>query len=278
MILIADSGATKTDWWWGDTNTQGTTVQTEGINPFHQQQEAICQILSESLLPQLTSPEICTALFFYGAGCTPEKSIELKDILQPFFPNAHIEVTGDLLGAARALCGRQPGIACILGTGSNSCYYDGNKILANTPPLGYILGDEGSGATLGKRFIADGLKGLLPKDLFNEFLASQNHTLSSLLERIYRQPLANRFLARITPFIYKYRHEETIHQLLVECFSDFITRNLHAYPLDLPVSFTGSVSWYFKEEVEQALQLHQRQAGRFVQKPLDELVKFHLHP
>lgn len=277
MILIADSGATKTDWWWGDISIQGTILQTEGINPFHQQKEAIHQILSESLLPQLIHLETCTALFFYGAGCTPEKSMQLKEILQPFFPNAAIEVTGDLLGAARALCGRQPGIACILGTGSNSCYYDGNKILANTPPLGYILGDEGSGAALGKRFIADGLKRLLPKDLFNEFLIEQNHTLPSLLERIYRQPLANRFLAGITPFIYKYRHEAAIHQLLTDCFSDFIIRNLHAYPSDLPVSFTGSVSWYFKEEVELALRLHQRQPGRFVQKPLDELVKFHLH-
>lgn len=276
MILIADSGATKTDWWWGCNDNPECIIQTEGINPFHQGKEDVTHIITSQLLPQLPQPQACTHVFFYGAGCTPAKSEELKLILAPFFVNATIEVASDLLGAARSLCANSPGIACILGTGSNSCYYDGQKIIRNTPPLGYILGDEGSGAVLGKQFVADGLKGLLPADLFDSFLEEYGYTLGTLLEQIYRKPLANRFLAGLTPYIYKHRTHEAIHRLLIDSFTGFIKRNLHAYPAELPVSFTGSIAWYFRNEVTESLILCGLKPGRIIQKPLDGLVTFHL--
>ena len=142
MILIADSGATKTDWCFGNTLHDCQVVHTEGINPFHLTEEKIKQLLQESLLAQLPFPqEEVKAIFFYGAGCTPEKAGKLSGLLAEAFPHATIQVEGDLLGAARALCKHQPGIACILGTGANSCLYDGQRITHNTPPLGYILGD-----------------------------------------------------------------------------------------------------------------------------------------
>lgn len=155
MILIADSGATKTDWCFGTTLHHSQIVQTEGINPFHQAADKINEILCNGLLPQLPCPSSdVQAVFFYGAGCTPDKIEKLAFLLGQTFPHATIEVHSDLVGAARALCQHRPGIACILGTGANSCLYDGEKIIQNTPPLGYILGDEGSGAYLGKRFWA----------------------------------------------------------------------------------------------------------------------------
>ena len=166
MLLLADSGATKTDWYIGNNPTDGLQFQTEGINPFHQSPSIICTILEKQLLPHLpVSPASCHRIFFYGAGCTPTKSLEVARILQIFFTNAQISVESDLLGAARSACKDHPGIACILGTGSNSCLYDGRQIVRNIPPLGYILGDEGSGAYLGKRFIGDCLKGQLPEKL-----------------------------------------------------------------------------------------------------------------
>ena len=166
MLLLADSGATKTDWYIGNNPTDGLQFQTEGINPFHQSPSIICTILEKQLLPHLpVSPASCHRIFFYGAGCTPAKSLEVARMLQIFFTNAQISVESDLLGAARSACKDHPGIACILGTGSNSCLYDGRQIVRNIPPLGYILGDEGSGAYLGKRFIGDCLKGQLPEKL-----------------------------------------------------------------------------------------------------------------
>ena len=155
MILIADSGATKTDWCFGATLSDRQTIHTEGINPFHMNQTYMEEIIHHQLIPQLPAsfqPE-CTAIHFYGAGCLPERTGGIVHILEHRFPHASVQVSTDLLGAARALCQREPGIACILGTGSNSCLYDGTQIIDNISPLGYILGDEGSGAYLGKRFV-----------------------------------------------------------------------------------------------------------------------------
>ena len=156
MILIADSGATKTDWMVVSDNCS-KLIGTEGINPFHQTEDYIRNIINSSLLPKMERENICihniTEVHFYGAGCLPQPAMKISNILKEVFPEATVKAETDLTGAARALCGNKPGIACILGTGSNSCMYDGERITANVSPLGYILGDEGSGAYLGKRYI-----------------------------------------------------------------------------------------------------------------------------
>ena len=162
MIVIADSGSTKTDWCIGNSQTDYRIVQTPGINPFYLSTKEISRQITENLFPQLTEKDTVTELYFYGAGCTPEKACIVADALTECFPHAHVAVESDLSGAARALCGHTKGIACILGTGSNSCEYDGEKIVSNVSPLGYILGDEGSGAVLGKRLVGDCLKKQLP--------------------------------------------------------------------------------------------------------------------
>ncbi len=274
MILIADSGSTKTDW----CVDNGPVIHTLGINPFHQSAENIRQILCNELLPQLPEKILLDEIHFYGAGCTPEKSVIVKEALKKLFPQASIHVKSDLLGAAHALCGNAKGIACILGTGSNSCYYDGEQIVQNISPLGYILGDEGSGAVLGKRLVGDCLKNQLPPNICKAFLETFGLTPSTIIEKVYRQPQANRFLASLTPFLSAHREVPQIHDLLVSCFTDFFQRNVMQYPYqDTPVHFVGSIAWHFKEEVKEAAQHLGIHIGKFIQSPIGELQKYHLN-
>lgn len=279
MILIADSGATKTDWCVGTTLHHSQIIQTEGINPFHQEADKISQILRDRLLPQLPCPPSdIQAVYFYGAGCTPDKIEKLYSLLIQVFPQSKVEVHSDLMGAARALCQHQPGIACIMGTGANSCLYDGEKITQNIPPLGYILGDEGSGAYLGKRFLGDCIKQQLPSSLLKGLLEEYQLTLPSILDKVYRQPLANRFLASLTPYIYKCKSKPEVHHFLTTCFADFFQRNVLSYPdcHQLPVSFTGSIAWYFRPEIEETARKFNLHPSVFIQAPIQELKRFHL--
>ena len=243
MIVIADSGSTKTDWCLGNTKTNSRTVRTGGINPFHQSVDEIKEVIASTLIPQLGNTTEFTTIYFYGAGCIPEKTNIVKTALAQNFPKANILVESDLLGAAHALCGKTAGIACILGTGSNSCFYDGKKITANISPLGYILGDEGSGAVLGK---------------------------------VYRQPLANRFLAGLTPFLFAHKHRPEIRNLLISCFTDFFTRNVMQYEYhDILVHFTGSIAFFFQEEVKEAALRLNVSIGKVLKSPLEGLKDYH---
>lgn len=277
MILIADSGATKTDWCFG-TNIQNTQIiQTQGINPFHQSETHIRKILSEELLPQLKNTEKPSHIYFYGAGCTPEKAIIVHEEVQKIFEEAEICVESDLLGAARSLCGHEKGIACILGTGSNSCEYDGEKIISNVSPLGYILGDEGSGAALGKRLVSDCLKHQISPTICQQFLEETGLTSTTIINKVYREAQANRFLASLTPFLSRHREESDIHHLLIDCFCDFFRRNVMQYDYrNTEVHFTGSIAWYFQEEVKEAAKLLNIQTGKFIQSPIHGLKCYHL--
>lgn len=278
MILIADSGATKTDWCAGLRQTDARTVQTQGINPFQQSKEHIHRVLGEELIPLLEAPEDITHIYFYGAGCTPEKAVIVQEALQSFFPKAIVDVQSDLLGAARSLCHRKKGIACILGTGSNSCLYDGERIEANVSPLGYILGDEGSGAHLGKRLVGDCLKHQLPKSICQAFLEETGLTPATIINKVYRQPQANRFLASLTPFLSAHREMPEIHELLVSCFTDFFRRNVMQYDYkDTEVHFTGSIAWFFQEEVKEAAQALNIRTGKFIKNPIQGMIDYHFN-
>ncbi|WP_300727747.1 ATPase [uncultured Bacteroides sp.] len=275
MILIADSGSTKTDWCYGSDIHQYKLIQTEGINPVHQSEETIRKIITNGLIPQLPVSGRCTAIYFYGAGCLPTKTTGMIHLLEEYFPYANVYVESDLLGAARALCKNQPGIACILGTGSNSCLFDGKRITHNISPLGYILGDEGSGAYLGKRFIGDCLKGQLPEVLKDGLLEELKMTPSDIIDRVYRQPQANKFLASITPYIYNHKDMKPVHDFLTDCFKEFFRRNVLLYPKRLPVSFVGSIAWNFKEEIMEVAHDYNLQMGLFIKSPIDELARYH---
>ena len=187
-----------------------------------------------------------------------------------------IGIYSDLLGAARALCGHEEGIACVLGTGSNSCLYDGKEIIANVPPLGYILGDEGSSAVLGRRLVGDCLKNQLPESVRNEFLSEYGLTQELILERVYRQPLANRFLASLTPFLSKHRDVPEVHSLLVESFVDFFVRNVKQYRRPwLPIHFVGSIANVFSAELKEAAESLGMEIGLILKSPMEGLIRYH---
>ena len=270
-VLIADSGSTKTDWAYMDQR-----VQTQGINPFHQDEDTIRSILKEELLPQLTSDIThLTSILFYGSGVRPELEEKMQRLLQEAFPQAeHIEAHGDLLGAARALCGHQEGIACILGTGANSCLYDGERIVENTPPMGYILGDEGSGAVLGVRFLNALYKNRLSNDVRAAFEAFTEMSMAQVIERVYRQPMANRWLASLSKFIHQQIENPQIEQLVIDNFRDFIQRNIAPYQRrDLPINAVGSIAFYYQQQLEKAVKAEGYTLGKIVRSPLDALVE-----
>ena len=270
-VLIADSGSTKTDWAF-----MGKRVQTQGINPFHQDEDTIRRILKEELLPQLTSDiRHLTSILFYGSGVRPELEEKMRRLLGEAFPQtAHIEAHGDLLGAARALCDNEEGIACILGTGANSCLYDGERIVKNTPPMGYILGDEGSGAVLGARFLNALYKNRLSDEVKVDFEAYAKMSMAQVIERVYRQPMANRWLASLSTFIHQQIGNPQIEQLVIDNFRDFIQRNITPYQRkDLPITAVGSIAFYYKEQLEKAVKAEGYTLGKIVRSPLDALVE-----
>jgi N-acetylglucosamine kinase-like BadF-type ATPase len=282
MHLIADSGSTKTDWCLCNKGSVILNIQTQGINPYHQTEEAIEEVLREELLPQLTRESRLTAhsstsIVFYGSGCANATACNrIKEALFKVLATEDVTVHSDLLGAARALCGHEEGIACVLGTGSNSCLYNGKEIIANTPPLGYILGDEGSSAVLGRRLVGDCLKNQLPEALRDEFLAEYQLTQEIILEKVYRQPLANRFLASLTPFLSKHKEVPEVHKLLVESFVDFFVRNVKQYRRPwLPIHFVGSIANAFSAELKVAAESLGMELGTIMQSPIEGLVKYH---
>ncbi|UKK68567.1 ATPase [Prevotella communis] len=270
-VLIADSGSTKTDWAF-----MGMRMQTQGINPFHQDEDTIRGILKDELLPQLTSDiRHLTSILFYGSGVRPELEEKMRRLLGEAFPQAeHIEAHGDLLGAARALCNNEEGIACILGTGANSCLYDGERIVKNTPPMGYILGDEGSGAVLGARFLNALYKNRLSNEVKVAFEAYSGMSMAQVIERVYRQPMANRWLASLSAFIHEQIGNPQIEQLVIDNFRDFIQRDIAPYQRkDLPINAVGSIAFYYQQQLEKAVKEEGYTLGKIVRSPLDALVE-----
>lgn len=272
--IIADSGSTKTDWVLLEDGHPAARIQTQGINPFHQTENVIATILRDELLPEVSfSP---SDVYFYGSGVRTELEPLMCRLLLAAFPAAqHVEAHGDLLGAAIAVCGREAGLPCILGTGANSCLYDGEHIVQNTPPLGYILGDEGSGAVLGIRFLNALLKGRLSASLREAFFAEQQMTESDVIARVYRQPLANRWLASLAPFIHDHLGDPGVRDIVVNNFCDFFSRNVVPYGRrDLPVGAVGSIAFFFQSELHEAAERQGFRLGTVLRSPIDGLVDF----
>lgn len=275
MILLADSGSTKTDWALARNGSLVKQITTEGINPFFQTEEEISRIVHERLMPALDGA-MPHEVHFYGAGCAfPEKNRLVEQAITRHLP-VPVEIGSDLLGAARSLCGRRPGIACIMGTGSNSCYYDGQTIAANVSPLGYVLGDEGSGAVLGRLLVGDCLKNQLPAPLKEAFFKRFDLTPQLILERVYKQPFPNRFLASLSPFLIEHIDEPCIHRLVLNSFKSFFTRNVMQYDYrEVKVHFTGSIAYYYREVLDEAARALQIELGHIVRSPLEGLVTYH---
>jgi len=279
MKLIADSGSTKTSWCLIADDGTENLCSTQGINPYQQTEEDIYKVIRFELLPQLLSTHVLTSpqleVYFYGAGCTPEASPKVASAINSALRrNADIEVQSDMLGAARGLCGHEAGIVAILGTGSNSCYYDGTNIQKNVSPLGFILGDEGSGAYIGKRLVGDVLKHQLPDDICQQFFFDTRLTAPEIIRRTYREPFPNRFLASLSPFCASHRDDPSIHALLIDCFSQFFVRNISSYD-PAPVHVVGSVGHFYQEEIREAAVALGYTIGRVLQEPINGLIAYH---
>jgi glucosamine kinase len=276
MKLIADSGSTTTSWHlFADSSNVQTDCKTSGINPFFQQSSQIVKTLEEEF--QLPLHEI-TSVWFYGAGAANEaKKQELYTALHAYFNVDTIIIESDLLAAAHSLCGTQPGIAAIMGTGSNSCYYDGARIAQHVSPLGYILGDEGSGAVLGKKLLSDVLKNQLPEHIINQFYESYQLTPADIIESVYRKPYPNRYMAGFTKFLSANIHQEAIFNIVFSSFTEFFTRNIKQYKMaeSFPVHFTGSIAWYFKDILQQAAATSGFKIGLVTRNPMEGLIEYH---
>lgn len=279
MLIIADSGSTKTDWFVVKNNEITRTFKSQGINPFHQKVNEIKYTVKEEVLCMMSEEFLSSDLniAFYGSGCTVEKIPVMRNILAEVFslPLQNIEVAGDLLGAARAVCGHESGIACILGTGANSCLYDGKEITANTPPLGYILGDEGSGAVLGKRFMNGIFKGWIPERIKDMYLKETNQTYSSIISKVYTEPLANRYLATVSKFVGEHIDEEPLRKLVKDNFSDFMKYNILPYNEVRKIGFIGSVADVFSDILKEVCEEYGFVVSRINQSPVAGLLDYY---
>ncbi|MCD7710725.1 MAG: ATPase [Porphyromonadaceae bacterium] len=275
MILIADSGSTKTEWWLVGKEGVVRTFRTQGIHPYLLSDEEIRRLLSRELLMELPVERI-TEVYFYGAGCTGARKESLRLQLQRVIAPDRVEVESDLLGAARALYGDTAGIVGILGTGSNAGMYDGVQVVTQTPSLGFILGDEGSGVDLGKRLLADALKGALPAQLSEAFFSRYSLTREVVLENVYRRPLPNRYVAQFSPFVREHLDNPYMRQLALDCFTSFFRRNICAYSYrDYPVRLVGSVAYHYEALVREAAASLSVTIDRVLPSPGEALAQYH---
>ncbi len=280
MILIADSGSTKTDWVLTEQKTIVMQCYTQGITPIHQHPDTIRQIMLGELLPQLTGKipaETSLQVHFYGSGCTPTHIPMMEQLLAETFRGATVKAYSDLLGAARALCGREAGVACILGTGANSCLYDGNSIVKNTPAMGYILGDEGSGAVLGRLFLNAIFKNPHLVGVRDDFMESRQLTMADIIRMVYREPMANRFLASTSLYIKEHLNGNSLlRQLVVDNFRQFFRQNIVPYGRpDLSVGCVGSMAYHYQQQLEEAASAEGFKIGVIMKSPIDGLVAYH---
>lgn len=284
MILIADSGSTKVHWCLMAANGHTAEFITDGINPLFQTSDAMRNSICNQLLPQMASmlwAGTVSHVFFYGAGCTPEKSPFVEKAIESVFKKAKVFVASDMLGATRGLLGHEKGVACILGTGSNSCLYDGEQIIKNVPSLGFILGDEGSAATLGKRLVSDLLKNQLGDDLKERFLSQYAINQADVIEHVYRQPFPNRWLANLARFCAENIDDPRIHDLVYDHFAQFVKRNISQYytteeqKQSMPVGFVGSIAFYYRPVLEQVMSDYGFRVGQILQDPIPGLAEYH---
>jgi glucosamine kinase len=276
MIIVADSGGSKIDWRLLKKDGAISQANSAGFNPYYQPIEHLNKIAEETLLPEVG--EKVSKIFFYGTGVSSEKNvISIQNVFLKYFPEAKIEVGWDLLAAARALCGREPGIACILGTGSNSCLYDGEKIIDNVANLGWILADEGSGTYLGKQLIFDYFRKEMPEALARQFHARFPWTREEVLEKVYQHEKPGAFLASFAKFIFQHLKEPYCYKLAYRSFSDFFENNVMKYGNynNLKVHFTGSIGFYFSDVVRQVANDKGISVKNILEGPIAGLTLYH---
>ncbi|MGZ3901424.1 MAG: N-acetylglucosamine kinase [Bacteroidia bacterium] len=277
MILIADSGSTKTDWVLINESNQ-SRYKTIGYNPYFINSENIYHSLSEKLAPEII-PGAVKKVYFYGAGCsTTSNAAIVSKALTRCFINSEISVGHDMLAAARALLGNKKGFAAIIGTGSNTCIYDGRDIEKNIDSLGYLMGDEGSGSYIGKKIVRDFMRGYLPPELQQQFNETYHLTNNDIFDALYNKPLPNRFLANFCMFADQNKKHPYIEEIVKESFSDFFKNLVSRYPRYKNFSFNcvGSVGYIFKEILAEVAERYGMKTDKLIHSPIDDLVEYHL--
>jgi len=274
--LIADCGATKAEWCLLD-GAHTRTIFTQGISPYFLNADQIHHLLLKELCPKLKK-KVIDEIFYYGTGCAnPDNAKSVKRAIQKTFPASRVEVTHDLMAAARALCGNNKGVVSILGTGSNSCTYNGKKIVKNSPGLGYVLGDEGSGAYLGKKVLQYYLYETLDAELRSRFDLKYHTTAIEILEHVYKKPLPNRYLAGFAIFLAENRGHYMIENIIEDGLNDFFFYHLQRYKesLSLPVHFVGGIAWGFKDVLKELCETYKFELGKIIKTPMEGLIDFH---
>jgi glucosamine kinase len=276
VTLIADSGATKAEWCLLN-NGKKKTLFTQGISPYFLNTDQIAELVTKELIAKLKNVTV-EYIYYYGTGCSNiDNAKNIKKALTRVFPTAEASVNTDLMGAARAVCGHEKGIACILGTGSNSCYFNGKSIMKNSPGIGYVLGDEGSGAYLGKKVLQYYLYNTFDEDLRARFDAKFVTTGSEILDNVYKKPLPNRYMASFALFLAENRGHYMIENIIEDGLNDFFFQHLCKYNevWKYPVHFIGSVASGFKDVLEQLCHSYEFDLGTVLKNPMEGLVKFH---
>lgn len=276
-ILIADSGATKCEWCFVDNNNRKKLVLTQGMSPYFLDALQIETIIRNELLPSLKT-KVPDKIFFYGTGCANPNNVKIVEkAIKKVFPSAKTNVTYDLMATARAACGHNKGIACILGTGSNSCYYDGKKIVTNSPGIGYVLGDEGSGAYLGKKVIQYYLYKTFDEELRYKFDLKYQTDSAGILENVYKQPLPNRYLAGYTKFLSENRGHYMIENIIEDGLNDFFFTHLCKYSeiWKYPVGFIGGVADAFRDVLIDLCHSYEFELGKILSNPMEGLIAYH---
>jgi N-acetylglucosamine kinase-like BadF-type ATPase len=275
-ILIADSGSTKCEWCIV-TPRKKTSYFTQGMSPYFLTAGQMENVILTELKNQLKGV-VPDEIHFYGTGNKNPANVKMiRNVLKKIFPSSEVTVDHDLTGASRALCQHEHGIVCILGTGSNSCYYNGKKIVRNIPGIGYVLGDEGAGTYLGKKVIQYYLYEIFEKELKEKFNKKYNTNASEILENVYQKPLPNRYLASYTMFLSENRGHYMIENIIEDGLNDFFYNHVHRYPesMKYPIHFTGSIAWHFKDVVLSLCDSYGMQPGTILKSPMEGLVKYH---
>lgn len=274
--LIADSGATKTEWRLVG-KTKSKSFYTAGISPYYMNQSQIEELLLKEL-PRSVFKKKIDAVFYYGTGCkTKAKATVVRKALSNLFSKSKVQVTHDLMGATIALCGKSKGIACILGTGSNSCFFNGNRIVFNSPGLGYVLGDEGSGAYLGKKVVQHFLYGTFDDFLHASFLKEFKTDKEEIVHRVYKEAFPNRYLAGFAKFLSLHRGHYMVENIIEDGLRRFFDQHLQGYPqrFKYPVHFVGGIAYYFRDKIAELCSDYGISMGKVLKQPMAGMVIFH---
>ncbi|RVU01328.1 N-acetylglucosamine kinase [Mucilaginibacter limnophilus] len=277
MILVADSGSSKTDWLLSIPNQEPQPFRTDGLNPYFLSEKEITKLVQNQAKDMLVYADEITEVYFFGAGCSsPDRHEIVSNALSPLFPNAFISVDSDLLGSAYATCGNEKGLCCVLGTGSNISFFDGTDIHDSYYGLGYVLGDEGSGTWFGKALVTDYLYGNMPPEVQSKFGAEFKLNKEVVIRNVYQKPKANSYLASFTKFLYKVRETEYAQDLLRRGLTEFIETNIknHTQYHRYKCHFVGSIAFVFADELRLLCEEHNIRVGKIIRQPINDLLAF----